>query len=231
MNWPIDSKPNATYRYERKFVISDLGLHEVELSIKLHPALFSEVYDSRFINNIYFDTMDRESYEENVSGIADRVKCRLRWYGDQFGDIEEPTLEFKIKRGLTGTKQYVAMQQFSWNRVSDLPSVIQGLRPIDGSQHALHSTLEPTMLNRYQRRYFRSHDRAFRVTIDTEIGSRELGRSSHESNAMIQARCIVVELKYDREHEDRADEVAGHFGWRITKNSKYLLGLENVNEF
>ena len=48
--------PKNKFRYERKFLIQDATRSEVERSIKLHPALFSEIFHERSVNNIYFDS-------------------------------------------------------------------------------------------------------------------------------------------------------------------------------
>ena len=50
-------KPSQ-FRYERKFFISQLTKFEVESMIRIHPAVFSEIYHKRFVNNIYFDTVN-----------------------------------------------------------------------------------------------------------------------------------------------------------------------------
>lgn len=42
------------------------------------------------------------AYQDNLIGISDRMKVRIRWYGALLGLIEEPVLELKIKRGFLG---------------------------------------------------------------------------------------------------------------------------------
>ena len=53
------------YRYERKFFISELTKDEVESLVRLHPAWFSEIYNQRFVNNIYFDSLNLTNYLDN----------------------------------------------------------------------------------------------------------------------------------------------------------------------
>ena len=60
------------YRYERKFVINSASSNVIELELKLHPALFSEIYEERIINNIYLDTLDFENYLDNLNGNSGR---------------------------------------------------------------------------------------------------------------------------------------------------------------
>ena len=47
-----------TYRYERKFIIPSLSEQMVEILVKLNPAMFSEIFHRRYVNNIYFDSID-----------------------------------------------------------------------------------------------------------------------------------------------------------------------------
>ena len=98
----------SEYRFERKFFISGLSRTELEMIIKLHPYNFSEIYQQRNINNIYYDNFDFQCYNDNVIGISNRIKARLRWYGNLFGEINHSKIELKIKKGLLG-KNYAIL--------------------------------------------------------------------------------------------------------------------------
>ena len=91
---------SGNYRYERKSVISELTKNEIKALIKLHPAMFLESYPPRFVNNLYLDSVGMNNYFDNMAGLKERVKVRIRWYGRLFGSVEKPTLELKIKNGL-----------------------------------------------------------------------------------------------------------------------------------
>ena len=69
-----------------------MDAHQVRALVKLHPSMFYEPYPPRYVNNLYLDTEDMENYLDNVSGVAERRKVRIRWYGDLFGDIGRPML-------------------------------------------------------------------------------------------------------------------------------------------
>ena len=43
-----------TYRFERKSFIENLSVENLKHMIAMHPAMFSEIYYERYINNIYF---------------------------------------------------------------------------------------------------------------------------------------------------------------------------------
>ena len=103
------------YRFERKFFITGLTKYEIESVVKLHPAIFSEIFHKRHINNIYFDTFSLKNLHDNVEGASDRIKVRIRWYGELYGYIEKPVLEIKIKNGLLGKKISVPVEPFTLN--------------------------------------------------------------------------------------------------------------------
>ena len=100
------------YRYERKAFITGLSLHEVKAIVQSHDAFFREIHRERRINNVYFETLDFQSFAQSVDGAEDRTKIRLRWYGDMLGRITDPFLEFKIKASALGRKERFAVPSF-----------------------------------------------------------------------------------------------------------------------
>ena len=105
------------YRYERKFAIPGLTMLEAEAFIRLLPGMFSEIYYPRMVNNIYLDSLQSQCYFDNLDGLKDRVKVRVRWYNNLLGFVEKPVLEFKIKKGALGKKISYALNPFSENAI------------------------------------------------------------------------------------------------------------------
>ncbi len=222
--------PSERFRYERKFFVEETDKHTVERMLRFHPAIFSEIYHERFVNNIYFDSMNLRAYQENLMGATERVKFRIRWYGRLLGDIEKPTLELKIKNNMLGAKLSYPLKQFRLDENfsrrllqkeifphSDLPGwLVEGLK-----------LLEPSLLNRYRRKYFLSADKRYRLTIDTDM---EFYRIKHQKNSFAEkvgiGDCIVLELKYPREDDDDAERITNNLPFRMTKNSKYVSGID-----
>ena len=75
----METKSPNDYRYERKFFVSELSIHELEMLIKCHPAMFSVAYPLRFVNNLYLDSINKENFFDAVIGIDRRLKVRIRW--------------------------------------------------------------------------------------------------------------------------------------------------------
>ncbi len=217
------------YRYERKFAVSNLSFQGIDAIIKNHPVYFKDLFFPRYINNIYFDTQNLTHYSDNAIGKSHRRKYRIRWYNELFGEISTPILEIKIKKGLLGTKKSFPLQSFTLNKKftsknikdiitnSDLPEWVQE------DMKALY----PTLLNRYKRCYYRDFSKDFRVTVDTDV---EYHRINNLNNSFIDYstdnKNIIVELKYDDNHNQKASRISSKFPFRMTKNSKYVNGID-----
>lgn len=221
-----------TFRYERKFLVEDLLPFQVAALIKQHPRLFSAPYPPRYVNNLYLDTPEMTNYFDNVSGATQRRKVRVRWYGEPFGEVSRPMLEVKVKDGLVGTKRTYPLSAFCLDvyfcdRVfqqvlshSDLPPVVR---------HDLRG-LNVVLFNRYFRHYYATRDGAFRLTLDTQLAFYKVNSlfENRFVHRQVDARHMVVELKYETEQELQASRVAGFFPFCVTRNSKYVQGIERV---
>ncbi|RLD65619.1 MAG: hypothetical protein DRI84_06455 [Bacteroidetes bacterium] len=223
--------PN-NFRYERKFFISGLSKHEVEAAVKLHPSMFDEIYYERNINNIYFDSFDMVNFFDNVDGQSQRVKFRIRWYGELLGFIEKPVLEVKIKQGQLGGKLHYPLdsfyldEQFTNNKIRD---IISKAKIPDELKYILVS-LNYTLLNRYTRKYFQSKDKKYRITIDSDMKYVHLSHLYNSYlNEFVDYLNNILELKYDKDDDEGARVITNHFLFRMTKSSKYVTGIERLH--
>ena len=227
----VEALDTSRYRYERKFIISELTRHEIEAVVKLHPAMFLEIYSPRYINNIYFDTPEMGNYFDNVDGLKDRAKPRIRWYGDLFGFIEKPVLEIKTKNNLVGKKESFPLLPFSINADLQLDAIREVFKKsnLPDALRLNLTGLECFLLNRYRRQYFQSADRRYRLTIDSEMVCYQIQPYSntflHKSVDFVNT---VVELKYNPGENQSVDQITNHFPFRMTKNSKYVTGIERL---
>lgn len=220
------------FRNERKFTAPGLSTAAVEAIILSHPALFSRSFPDRYVNNIYLEDNSFGSYASNVAGIARRNKVRIRWYGHQFGYIEKPTLEIKMKRGLAGAKENIPLAAFSLDHNFSLDTLRQVYQR-SGLTSEIQEMLEglsPALLNRYRRKYFLSADRKFRVTVDDGLSFVRISRYGNTFLQRVRNRGkIVVELKYDVAYDEAAGRISDYFPFRLAKNSKYVNGLDNLD--
>ncbi|MFK5857635.1 MAG: polyphosphate polymerase domain-containing protein [Bacteroidota bacterium] len=219
-------------RFERKFVVMDMHYHEVVQQVKNNRAAFLPLHQPRHINNIYFDTSDLDFYTDNVSGKGSRKKVRIRWYGDLFGNISKPVLEFKMREGMVGNKlsfplaPFTIGNKFSGDYIQDifkqseLPDWVNTVLPM----------LQPALLNRYHRQYFISFNGNFRLTIDDELTYYGIGTGLNNFMEKHVSDDVIVELKYDNKH-DGIDSayVTNDLPFRLSKSSKYVNGFEMLH--
>ena len=222
---------NTAYRYERKFTASALHSSEVFFQVKKHPALFREIFYPRQVNNIYFDTSGLKFYTENKLGISERKKVRIRWYGDTFGQVAKPKLEYKIKAGLLGTKWTFDLRPFemgdgiSFSKLQSVfansnlpPEILEDLQP-----------LRPSLLNSYRRTYFMSADENYRLTFDEDLRFHRVDVFQQKSmEKRLQERHFILELKYAADMDDEANRVSSKLPFRLDKSSKYVSGIDLI---
>ena len=225
------AEPPVAGRYERKFYIAGIDPRVAELAVRLHPAHFTEIYHQRYVNNCYFDSPDLRFYRDAVQGNSHRVKVRIRWYGDLFGEVPHPVLELKGKKGPLGSKRAVPALPFHHRPQGELVQLEDWL---EGGCRAAAITprlgsLRPALLNRYARRYFLSADGRFRVTIDAACEYFPVASPRDRAGrSAIDDDTVIVELKYAAGDDDDARSVTSAFPFRPTKSSKYVTGVQRL---
>jgi hypothetical protein len=232
MSLKVEPPNTDNYRYERKFIVSSLTKDEVEFVIKLHPAMFMETYSPRFVNNLYFDSYGLNSYFDNTNGLKKRMKARIRWYGDLFGSVDHPVLEIKAKDGSLGSKKSFPLTPFSVDESLQLDTILEVFE-----RSELPNTLQLdllslgfSLLNRYLRKYFQSADRKYRLTIDSGLTFYQIRDYSNTFlYKSVDYDNTVVELKYAPEEDQYVNQISNQFPFRMTKNSKYVSGIERLN--
>lgn len=221
-------KNENIYRYERKFLITDLDRNTVEKIIKLNTMNFKILYPQRQINNIYFDTTKMKCFHDNIEGNANREKYRIRWYGDLYGHIKKPILEKKIRKNSTGTKDFYPLAPFNIEKNStnkDFSDVFQQSKLPSLVKEKLFQ-YSSKIISGYNRKYFISFDKKFRITLDNDLFYIKSG--SHKTRNLgefTDRKSTVLEIKYNIEDDERLELITKQFNFRLTKNSKYVTGV------
>lgn len=219
-------------RYEVKYVGRASELHRLLTWVKNTQAGFTEPYPSRQVNNIYFDTFDHFAFAENISGASARSKVRLRWYGE----IENPAqslLEVKRRRSGVGWKLAYRIGPLSLTGVP-WRSIRRSLRAQLSPEAALwlDANPQPVLINRYRRRYFLSGDGRVRLTVDwnQRVYDERTGRLPNLTRRANLPDTLVVELKFDRSDRKLANRHAQGIPLRLSRNSKYVIGVQAISQ-
>jgi len=219
-------------RYELKFNAKSSEYSNLQSWLHNHPAIFSKIFESRVVNNIYFDNHDLDSFHENLTGISSRAKLRLRWYGDTFNP-NMTKLELKLRKSMLGWKiaEDVALEDANLSEISwrELDRLIKDQVPNDLSLYYSTSSL-PVLMNRYKRDYYLSADKKIRITIDKNVHyfDQRLGLKMNKIYQNISPDMLIMEVKVDAHNVDSAKNVTKDIYIQRTKNSKYVVGVSSI---
>ena len=227
MNKPVLNN----YRFEKKFIIPERLTPSIEEVVKSNSALMRKIFCPRFINNIYFDNSRFKFFFENIDGVSERMKTRIRWYGNLKGRIKKPVLEFKQKHGLTGSKTSIALPSFDLKDIYH-PGFLRSLfknSNLDMRKKELMLILTPSLINRYQRKYFLSFDQKFRVTLDNHLKYYPVSSPEQLSSCGLKdSLSMIMELKYSPIYQLESNNITQEFPFRVIKNSKYVRGIQII---
>ena len=212
-------------RYERKFK-TKLNVLELELLIKKNPYFFREIFYERTINNIYLDTLSKKFYLNNKLGIPKRKKIRIRWYGNIFGKIQKPILEYKLKDGIVGNKWLFPLNDFNLthHNLSQqlLLKIIDNTANIPTFVKEDFKNIYPSLINSYSRKYFLSLDEKFRITLDYSLLFLDINNLYFDKKLDDN----IMELKYSIDNEVIAKKISQTFPMCLNKSSKYVDGID-----
>jgi hypothetical protein len=217
-------------RYEVKFVAPATELYRLFGWVQHNRAGFIEPYPQRQVNNVYFDTFDHFAFDENISGASARSKVRFRWYGE----LDEPdsgTLEVKRHRGGVGWKLShrvgsVPLAGVTWRRFRE---ALREQLPAE-ARLWLDANPQPVLINRYRRRYFLSGDGRVRLTVDwnQRVYDERHCATPNLTRLANLPDTLVVEMKFARADHKIANRYAQGIPIRLSRNSKYVIGVQAI---
>ncbi len=224
-------------RYEFKIPCDPMLFSEVETWVRLHPAHWRVTYPPRQVNNIYFDSPDLQDMNANLSGVGQREKLRLRWYGPDNTHVSVGHLELKCKEGAVGWKRFapfigtLALAEETWPTLLD--TLIAGIAP--RPRIWVEQRAGAVLINHYQRAYYETPDGVLRLTLDTHLhayAQRHALAPNLTRRSMLPEQ-IIIEIKgpVDAETGRRLAWVLEAFPLRVGRFSKYLYGMLGVADF
>jgi len=204
---------------------------QTEAIVKQNNAFFTSVFYPRKVNNIYFDTPGLDCYFDNLFGNGNRWKVRIRWYEELFGTINTPILEFKLKKGLVGTKKSFPLPGFEIEKSGFNADIFKNLfQKAELPEDVLGrlSGMQPVLINSYSRSYYSSLNRKFSITVDDNLEYYHLRPTWNDFHFVFREnQKTVLELKYDENLNAEAEKITNQFPFRLDKNSKFVTGMSH----
>jgi len=227
-------------RQEKKYTFSITNLLDVKKSIQDSNFSISKSYENRFVNSLYLDSFDYLNYEENLGGISNRSKARIRWYSKKpFAKITKNTnifFEIKTRTNLFGSK-LIHKINFPDHTISyDNNLMVNYLRkilPLKFLPYIDHCSVFSLGVS-YDREYYETSSKKLRLTIDNDI--KFIKPNSFEVFNFKQVETYnveygVLELKLPKDTYDEIADIPIDF-LDITsgRHSKYSVGINLINK-
>jgi hypothetical protein len=184
-------------------------------------------YPKRTIHSLYFDTNNYKSALDNIIGISKRRKYRFRWYGnskDTFGYFEiknknnilskKETYQLNVKVKNIDFKRMLDLNSFEFNSLNEkLKKKIIGIK------------LFPNLFVEYDRSYYKFHN--LDLTLDSNLHFTQYGGLEKKKTK----NCLIFEIKFNIKFENEINLLLNDLDLAISRNSKYLQGLDSINKF
>ena len=209
-------------RYERKYILGS-GENWKFQNYLLNNG-FQRTFEPRLVNSIYYDSDEKIFFNENINGISERIKTRLRWYNNDF----KVKLELKKKSNAVSWKHIYSVGSFeSFAKLKKFYNKNENLKKISYLSGLL---IKPTLLVRYVREYWESPCKNFRATSDSNIEYKSI-KSINLSTKGLEPDINVLEFKYlsQKDNDFRIMINEKNFPFRMTKHSKYVSAVIHLN--
>ena len=215
---------SSDYRYEIKFVLDNARLSDAMQWLHNNTTA-NKKYDNRAVNSIYFDDVDFSSVQDNLAGIAQRNKLRLRWYGLQENSL--PYFEVKTKNARLGYKTSYPIKSIESDLLElNIEKITSECTKDLAKQNIVFDKhLVPTLLVNYEREYYETHD-SIRITIDQDIQFSETQLHTRlDENNSFPYPFKIMEIKFKPDMKEAVAELIRHLHITPKRHSKYLIGL------
>ena len=220
---------STLYRYERKWVCNIKNKLDLIIALSRSNLFFTYQYPKRKVNSIYFDDEKYSSIIENLDGVSEKKKIRLRWYG-KINFIENPVLEIKHKKGFENKKILIKINELNNLKLNNHKN-LNLIKKVVNSKVKSKKILSPILTTNYEREYFISSNGLIRATLDYDLKSIYLKNFSQiEIIKNFHYHCIL-EIKYPNNLDKYVRENLRDISLRLSKNSKFVNSAVNLPSY
>ena len=222
----------SEYRYETKIRCARNNWLKVWQDIErvFQPK---EIFYERLVESIYFDDTGLSALKDNISGIANRNKYRIRRYiPTQVGATHDVVFEIKQKSNKLGTKHKFPIHGMfgrfeSWT-ISEIQREL--FRNHSTQLYSLNVPLDiaPVALIKYRRRYFQSDDVVITVDKGLQVSKAmrtQLPKTHHFSDL----DCVIAEFKFNATNLSSFSNKINHTHISLGRCSKYALAHAHLS--
>jgi SPX domain protein involved in polyphosphate accumulation len=220
---------NDKGRYEIKFILNEADLVKAHNWLNSHTSA-KKSYPVRTVHSLYFDNCDFQSVKDNLTGLSNRYKVRLRWYDNEESSPVTPTLEIKQRRDRLGFKDHILIPELT-NKIQELSSseitniMINSAIKTPSGCNILNQPLNPTLHVTYDRHYYVDHN-DIRITEDENIRFSYIVPTLKLSElSSLPYSFKIMELKFLPDMKSEISSLFKNLHLAPKRHSKYLTGL------
>jgi SPX domain protein involved in polyphosphate accumulation len=220
-------------RKEKKYTFPLKSLSFIREEVLNSCLIFKKKYSDRYVNSLYLDSPNYDNYHENLAGLSERSKVRIRWYTNNL-NLQHPknlNIEIKTRKNQYGGKilKPISLINEPYNYAKLNTFLREKLDP--EILPFLDHLAEASLLVRYKREYFEDPYGDIRLTIDSDISyckpefENIFRFDKSESHKMNYG---VLELKYPKLTQENT---VGIDISNITqgRHSKYVVGMNLIS--
>ncbi len=219
---------NKDYRYEIKFVLDLANVSKVNLWMNTQ-TLMRKAFPDRRVNSLYFDDINHSSVKDNLIGISEREKLRLRWYGNSISN-SNVSFEIKKRHGRLGSKDSYKMDSIDGmlNELSLHDITTKSLQDLRAKKIIFNKDIYPVLQVGYDREYYADNE-GIRMTIDHDIAfTRPMYHQTLGSNLETHYPLTILEVKFLPNLKPQALAVIKSLDLTPKRHSKYLAGMASL---
>ena len=222
----LDSK-KIEERFEDKFLIKKNYFNNNIKNIFAQNNIY-EVHEGNCINNIYFDTLNRDNYFDHIDGSLDRSKIRIRWYTKSKYNLGKYFLEYKKRVNKKSIKVKKELDISSLKDLSnfDLVGSLNGLLE-NNEIRERYIMIYPILFNKYKRNYFINAKNHERLTLDSELFFSKCFQN-YEMNFFQKTNIKLIEHKYHQKFEKTKLRNNSIEKFSKVNFSKYIFGFKLI---
>ena len=216
-----------TKRLERKWTyinVNNLILYNALLRSNFH---FSVHYPKRQINSLYFDDQNYSSINENLDGVSEKKKYRIRWYGSK-NKLNNPIFEIKSKKNYESFKRLINLKKLN-NLFIFKHENLNFVKEFLNNQYRFNKIIYPVLTTHYDREYLISNNGLIRATLDYNIQSVFLKENNDLNINRNYYSNTILEIKYDVNLDKYVRENLKNISSRLSKNSKFVTSALTIS--
>jgi|APSaa5957512535_1039671.scaffolds.fasta_scaffold129182_2 SPX domain protein involved in polyphosphate accumulation len=214
-------------RRELKLVQDINTMHQILDYLRANSS-FRVHHPSQFVNSLYFDDASLSNAFDNLSGISERKKVRLRWY-DPINNVDklpsEMNLEIKRKKASLSNKEVFKINNINPEEKLTYVSLTKYLNTSLNNYKISSPLLQPTLQVQYYREYY-IIDSEIRITVDYQLKFIDAISQNKPNKFSFEKfdKCIL-EIKFHPKLTQNVASIINKLKCSPVRNSKYLIGL------